>query len=105
MGTWKTNQSLHNMVGSTNNSGGLAGAQELGEANKTNVIEISHYVKTDNHLHTIDSTMKSRLADKGAAVTETRPDGTHENAHKRGHAVFAPLVCGNKLPSKTACTL
>ena len=76
------------MEGSTRNSVWVAGAYVLGEANKTNVIEISHYVNNIDHPHKIYSTIKYVLADAGKSSTYTRPYNTHGNSHKQGHTIF-----------------
>ena len=49
------------MLGSTRNSGWIWGALKLGETNKNNFIDMSHYVKNIGHPHTIDCTIKSAL--------------------------------------------
>ena len=70
------------MGGITRNCGWVAGAQGLGEYNKTNIIDMSNYVNNIIHLDTVDSTMKYGLADTRASGTYIRPDNPHENAHK-----------------------
>ena len=47
----------------------MAGAYVLGGYNNTNVIEMSHYVNTAGHPHTIDITTKSGLEDTGSSGT------------------------------------
>ena len=93
------------MGGRTKNSGCVEGAYVLGEANKTYVIEMYHYVNNSGHPHTIDSAIKYGLADTEASGTYIRPDNTHKNAHKLGHTIFFSSSCGIKIPSNTLCTL
>ena len=66
---------------------------------------MSHYVKNIGHPHTIDSKIKSGLADKGESGTHIRPDDPHENTHKQGHTIFFLSACDNRITSNTACTL
>ena len=69
------------MGGSTKNSVWVSLAYVIGEVNETNDIEMSHYVNTARHQHTIYSTIKYVLVDTWSSGTYIRPDCLHENAH------------------------
>ena len=105
MGTQKNPTRSDTMGGSTKNSGWVAGAYVLGESNRTNVIEMSHYINNIGHPHSIYITIKYGLAYTVASVTYISSDYPHKNTHKQGHTVFFSSACVNKLTSNTSRTL
>ena len=66
---------------------------------------MSHYFKNIYHPHTIDSTIKSILADAGASNTSIRTDNPFGNENKRGHTIVISSACKTNLPSNTESTL